>query len=85
MKNINKKYITENEAFITLIEIAKEDKKIKNMLLPILRLDHFNRKSVLNTYISKMKLKNAPKNFTEAISYLLDDEIANKVLEIIEK
>jgi hypothetical protein len=73
-----------NEAFVRLMQVAREDQEIKNRLTMILRLDPFNRKSLLNSYISKMKLKKAPNDFIEALTYLLDEAIARKALEIIE-
>lgn len=81
----NQRHLSENETFINLIQIAKKDEKIKKTLLNILRLDSFNRKSFLNTYIEQMKLKKAPIDFVEAIASLRDDSIAQKVLEVISK
>jgi hypothetical protein len=87
MKQFTKKLQTEgvDETFIRLIQIAREDLKIREQLLSILSLDAFNRKSALNTYIYNMKLKGAPNEFVSAIAFFLDDEVAEKALSILGK
>ena len=49
----------------------------------ILKLDSFNRISLLNTFISEMNLKGAPEDFVEAFVYLKDDSVANEAIKII--
>ena len=83
MSENQKKNIANNESFILLIQLAKEDKKIKDRILMILKLDSFNRISLLNTFISEMSLKSAPKDFVEAFAYLEDDNIADEAIKII--
>ena len=83
MSENQKKNIVDNESFILLIQLAKENKKIKDRILMILKLDSFNRISLLNTFISEMSLKGAPKDFVEAFAYLKDDTIANEAIKII--
>ena len=75
--------LTDNESFVVLIQLAKEDEKIKERIIAILKLDSFNRISLLNTIISEMDLKGAPKDFVEAFSYLKDDNVASRAIEII--
>ncbi len=75
--------IAENEAFVTLIRVAQEDPEVKEQLAAILRLDDFNRKSALNTFLQQMHLKPAPREFVSAVASLLDDEVAEKVLKIL--
>ena len=85
MKQKEKKTVGDNEAFIRLIQIAQEDNEIREHLIKILSIDSFNRKSALNTFIEHMLLKKAPKEFIEAVSSLLDEEVAKKTLEILNK
>jgi hypothetical protein len=75
--------VAENEAFVTLVQVGQEDPEVRQQLTAILRLDNFNRKSALNTFIEQMRLKQAPKEFLSAIACLLDDAVAEKVLETI--
>ena len=74
-----------SDAFVYLVQAAEEDPSIRSQLANILRLDSFNRKSLLSTYIFQMKLKKAPSDLIEAVTYLRDDSIAEKFLGMIQK
>ena len=75
--------VIENENFIALIQAATEDRSIRTKIVAIARLDPFNRESVINTTIQTLALRRAPRELTEAISALKDDDIAQKVIEIL--
>ena len=77
------KPIVNNETFIYLMKVAREEPDIRNKLKSILKLDSFNRQSILNTWLHDLKLQGAPKDFIESLSYFLDDDIAEKALEVI--
>jgi hypothetical protein len=77
------RYLVDNETFIDLIRIAQENIDIKERLIVILKLDRFNRHSILNTWLRDLKLQGAPKGLIEALSAFLDDRIAEKALEVI--
>ncbi len=77
------KSVAEDEAFVTLIRVAQEDADVRNQLLSILSLDRFNRESALNTLVDDLRLKKAPKELVSAIASLLDDDVADKTLEIL--
>jgi hypothetical protein len=73
----------ESENFVALIQAASEDEAIKRAILAIVRLDNFNRESLLQTYISSLKLQSAPYELIEALNYLRDDGIAAKTRKIL--
>ena len=73
----------DNETFVHLIQIAREETEIRRQMLGILSLDAFNRKSALNIFIQEMNPKDAPREFVSAISSLLDDGVARRALEIL--
>lgn len=75
--------LADNDDFVALMKVLGEDLRIRNKLKPLLTLDSFNRKSALNTWLEELKLKQAPKKFIVMLSYLLDDDIAEKILDII--
>jgi hypothetical protein len=75
--------VAENEAFATLIRVAQEDPEVQEQLPAILRLDNFNRKSAFNTFVEQMRLEQAPGEFVSLIACLLNDAVAEKVLEMI--
>ena len=78
-----KKIIGVNEPLVTLIRVAQEDVEIKRHLLAILSQNKFNRESILNSYLEELRLKQAPQEFISAIACLLDDDVAEKVMEIL--
>ncbi|RPH52993.1 MAG: hypothetical protein EHM85_00480 [Desulfobacteraceae bacterium] len=73
----------ENENFVALIQAAREDQAMNRTILAIVRLDNFNRESLLQTYISSLQLQGAPYELIEALNYLRDDAIAAKVEKIL--
>ena len=79
----SKKPIVDNEKFITLMQVASEKPDVRKKLKVVLKLDSFNRQSLLNTWLRDLKLKGAPHNFIEAISFFLDDDIAEEALGVI--
>jgi hypothetical protein len=85
MKLFNRKTrsVAEDEAFVTLIRFAQEAADVRNQLLSLLSLDGFNRESALNTLVDDLRLKKAPKELVSAIASLLDDDVAEKTLEIL--
>jgi hypothetical protein len=74
-----------DDTFVRLIQIATENKEIREQILAILSLDAFNRKSALNTFIQNMRLKGAPGEFISAIATFLDDAVAEKALSILKR
>ena len=80
-----KKSIVENEKFITLMKLAREEPYVGKRIKGLCSLDGFNRRSLLNTWLEELRLQGAPKDFREALAFFLDDAVAEKVLELILK
>ena len=80
-----KKFVGENDPFITLIRVAQEDRKIRRQLLNILAQNKFNRESILNSYLEDMRMKQAPQEFISAIACLLDEDVAGKAMAILKE
>ncbi len=83
--NKNKRFIAEDENFIALVQVLKEDNKVRSKIEPLLSLDKFNRKSALNTWLEQLKFQQAPEKFIALLSCLLDDDIAKKLLHVIKE
>ena len=81
----NKQFVTDDENFIALVQVLKEDYKIRSKIEPILSLDKFNRKSALNTWLEQLKFQQAPEKFISLLSCLIDDDIAKKLLSVIKE
>ena len=73
----------DEETFIRLIQLAREDSVIHEKLTGLLALESFHRNSALSTCIREMKMTKAPKNIIAAFEILLDDEAAQKAHEIL--
>lgn len=79
------KFIVDNETFIDIMRVAQEDNDIRKKLSFILKLDSFNRQSLLNTWLNDLRLQGAPRKLREALSAFLDDDVAGKALEVIDQ
>ena len=77
------RYLSQNEPFITLIQVAREDRVIGQKLFDILNLEPFHRASVLRYYLDSLRQDAAPEELISAMSCLLDPEVADKTLEIL--
>ena len=75
--------IANNDAFVTLIKTAADDREMKDTIKTILDLPAGQRKSVLYKLIENMKKESVPADFTEAIAALSDDAVAGKVREVL--
>ncbi|MBW1822317.1 MAG: hypothetical protein JRI92_11270 [Deltaproteobacteria bacterium] len=58
-----KRFVADDENFLALVQVLKEDSKIRSKIEPILSLDQFNRKSALNTWLEQLKYQQAPEKF----------------------
>jgi hypothetical protein len=73
----------DQEAFVRLMQVAREDPDVGDQLRALLCLDAFNRQSAIRTVLEEMHLNNAPGELISAFACLLDDEIADKAREIL--
>ena len=80
-----KNSVGDDDNFVTLIQVAREDANIMQQLLSILSQERKKRGSILNSYINDLQLKKAPVEFISAIACLLQDDIADKTLEILKE
>ena len=76
-------FLSDNENFVALMQAASEDKTIRQKIIAIAALDPFNRESLLNTYLQSMAIRGAPEELLTTLSFLKDDDIARKVLEVL--
>jgi len=51
----------------------------------MLAMDSYPRRLVLNNWLEQLRLKNAPQQLTQTLSYLFDDTIAQKIYDLINK
>ena len=84
---MRKKVVTvgDRESFVTFMRVAQEDPEVRKTLAAILGQPSFHRKSLLNTLVQRMKMQGAPPDLVFAVGALLDDEVAKKANELIQK
>lgn len=75
--------IADNASFVSLIKEAIKDEEIKKTIEIILNLPVAERKIVINKLTEKMKRESVSSDFIEAITSLADEDIANKVREVL--
>ena len=68
-----------------LVKTIIDDSMIKQRITELLDMSPFKRRSVLNIWLEKLKMKNAPVELQQAIFLMFDDSIAEKVLKRIKK
>lgn len=84
LKYLNKIFSQrDDEPFVQLMSVAREDADIRAQLISILSQDPFHRKSRLNTWIRTMQMQQAPESFIHAMTYLLEDDTADKALQLL--
>jgi|TARA_Y100000310_G_scaffold325974_2_gene390252 hypothetical protein len=74
----------QTDLFLSLMVVAKEDAAIAARLLTILNQDDLERRATLSTWIRELKFQSAPVAFTDALSCLLDDQIAERAKRLLE-
>jgi len=75
--------VGEIEGFINLLRAACEDQKMNTSLQKLLSMPDEERRAFVQSWVSDLLIKEAPKDFTEAIACLLDDAVAEKAYEVI--
>jgi hypothetical protein len=79
-KNIDNQF----EPFIKLIQVMRDDSVINKKVIKILQLDPYQRRSVLNNWLERLRRQNAPEKLLSALSCLFDDKVAEQVLSLID-
>jgi hypothetical protein len=73
----------ETRQFAQLIQGIRDDPEINKRVIQLLKLDSYQRRNVLNRWLEQLRRKSASENLRQALSGLFDDNIAKKVLTLI--
>ena len=76
--------VADNETFITLLRIARNDREVRDTLITIISLPSMQRKAVLNRLIRDMQAQDAPADFVLAISELMADDVADQAGKLLQ-
>ena len=71
--------------FLQLLQAMKYDPVINTRVVAALKLDSYHRRIVLNNWLEQLRLSMAPGKLTQTLSYLFDDNIAEKVYDLIKR
>lgn len=71
------------DSFISLLMAACADQKVNHALEKLLSMPDEKRRLFVHNWVTDLVVKNAPKNFTQAIACLSDDAVAEKAYEVI--
>jgi hypothetical protein len=82
-KPIKKANDNESESLIRLIQVMRDDDLINKKVIEMLKLNSYQRRSVLNNWLERLRIEYAPHNLLNALSCLFDDKIAEQVLTLI--
>ncbi len=77
--------VGEVDGFIALLRSACDDRTVNDVLEKLLALPDERRRVLVHNWVSDLLVKQAPKEFIEAIACLLDDAVAEKTYEVIFK
>ena len=81
--SVRHRTVGEIDGFITLLRSACSDQTVYDALERLLSLPDERRRVLVHNWVSDLLVREAPKEFTEAIACLLDDAIAEKAYEAI--
>jgi cytochrome b561 len=71
------------DTFITMLRTACDDRTVYEQLEYLLSMPDQKRQALIHAWVSDMLIKEAPKDFIQAIACLQDDEIAEKAYQAI--
>jgi hypothetical protein len=73
----------EDDNLVTLIAVARNNQAIRDQLVSILRQTPFQRQSMINTWLADLELAGAPIELRNALTGLLDENIADRALVLL--
>jgi hypothetical protein len=78
-------YKTDFESMVNLLHAMRYDPLINKKVVNILKMDSYPRRIVLSNWLEQLRCNNAPDKLTQTLSYLFDDDIAEKILLMFQK
>ena len=68
-----------------LLKAMRYDPVINKKVVNILKMDSYPRRIVLSNWLEQLSRNNAPKKLTQILSYLFEDEFAERILMLLQK
>jgi hypothetical protein len=79
----SQKSVSENEYFVTFVQIIKENDKTGELIRKILFMEQDTRLMFIGSFIGKLKNDKYDEELIAAISYLKRQEIVDEIIKIL--
>ena len=79
----SQKKITDNEFFVTLVQVIKGNDETGKLIRKILEMEPDTRSLFVDNFIMELKKDNNDEKLIEAISYIKNDEIVKEIINFI--
>ena len=73
----------EDEAFVAFVQVAMEDQSVRDQVMPILTLEHNQRRLRLEKWKTELLNENAPAPMIEIVDSLNDERLAARLHELL--
>jgi len=76
-------YDPEFEQLTKLLQAIFSDPVINKKVIKILKMESYQRRFVLNSWLEQLRIRHAPVNLLDSLSCLFDDKNAKNVLALL--
>ena len=83
MKQAPPRSVADVDGFVNLLMAACNDPKVNATLERLLSMPDEKRRGLVHTWVTDLLIKEAPRDFVQAVACLADDAIAEKAYEVI--
>ena len=73
----------EDDAFVTMMQVAMETPEMRQQLISVLSLPSQDRAQTIRDWMADLKQESAPELLISALSYLEDEQRADRALKIL--
>ena len=80
----NRQRIRDDQAFVTLMQVAMESPGIRAQLIALLALPGAQRQALIQTWITELQAEEAPGLLTELLRRLADEPTAARALALLD-
>ena len=86
IETFNTKTLREGmEPILKLMRVMQKDPVINKKVIEMLRMESYQRRFILNSWLEQLRIRHASENLLSALSCLFDDKTAADVLTLINK
>jgi len=75
-------YDQDFEPFFNLLQIMRDDPRLNDKVITLLKLDSCERRAILNYWLEQLRQQNSHENLCRALSCLFDEKVSAEELKI---